>query len=55
MLQSSQMKMKNCRPQAAHNTFTDLTHVRQKRTIQWLEFWTKMFRKMDVTMSSFKT
>ena len=30
MLQSSQMKMKSCRPQAAHNTFTDLTHVRQK-------------------------
>ena len=31
MLQFSQMKMKNCRPQAAHNTFTDLTHVRQKK------------------------
>ena len=44
----------NCRPQAAHNTFTDLTHVRQKRTTQWLQSCTKMLRKMDATMPSFK-
>ena len=54
MLQSSQMKMKNCRRQVAHNTFTDLTNVRQKRTTQWLQSWTKMLRKTDVTMSSCK-